>query len=486
MTKTPRNGAVREGHRLERVTFRTSREMDFFTEKALISQTGHEPDEWPFVIVKELLDNALDACEEAGVPPCVAVAADAAGITVTDNGPGLPEETLHGAMDFSVRVSSREAYVSPCRGAQGNALKTLLPMPWVMDPQHGRLAMTAGGRRHEIRCGVDPISQRVVINDEVEEAGGQGGGTIVRLSWSPRQISDHEPLWPFGRGVEPLEPDDSYRPPFAETFRILVEGFAVFNPHATVRLDWFGEETVWPATRPDWEKWKPHQPTSAHWYERRHLERLLGAYITHDRDAGRDRLVSDFLAEFDGLKGSAKRTKVLDGAGMKRTRLSELVNGDRLDGDRVARLLAAMQGATRPVSPERLGVIGEAHLKARLLAMGVREESFKYSRRLAKDGLPGVLESAFGWLGKSARDRRKIHTGANWSSAIGNPFRSFGSNGEGLETMLAQMRVTSTEPVVFVLHLACPRVEYKDSGKSALVVGGGALDGEDEWPGDDE
>jgi hypothetical protein len=197
-------------------------------------------------------------------------------------------------------------------------------------------------------------------------------------------------------------------------------------------------------------------------------------------------MLSDFLAEFDGLKGSAKRTKVLDGAGMKRMKLSELVSGDRLDADQVACLLAAMQGATRPVSPERLGVIGEEHLKARLLAMGVREESFQYSKRLAKGGLPGVLESAFGWLGESARDRRKIYTGANWSSAIGNPFRSFGSTGEGLETMLAKMRVTSEEPVVFVLHLACPRVEYKDSGKSALIVRGGPSDGENEGPGDDE
>jgi hypothetical protein len=34
--------------------------------------------------------------------------------------------------------------------------------------------------------------------------------------------------------------------------------------------------------------------------------------------------------------------------------------------------------------------------------------------------------------------------------------------------------VTRDEPVVFVLHLAHPRVEYTDRGKSALVIGGGA------------
>src|SRR5262245_11971270 len=84
--------------RLTRTTFRTSREMDFFSAKELVTQTGHQVGEWPFVIVKELLDNALDACEEADVAPEVTVSADAGGITVADNGPGLPEETLRGAL----------------------------------------------------------------------------------------------------------------------------------------------------------------------------------------------------------------------------------------------------------------------------------------------------------------------------------------------------------------------------------------------------
>ena len=34
--------------------------MEFCNEKELTNQTGHEPDEWPLVIVKELVDNSLD------------------------------------------------------------------------------------------------------------------------------------------------------------------------------------------------------------------------------------------------------------------------------------------------------------------------------------------------------------------------------------------------------------------------------------------
>src|SRR5215469_4329068 len=77
---------------LHRVTFQTSREMDFFTERELVTQTGHGKDEWPLVIVKELMDNALDACEEAGIAPTIDVSADPCGITIRDNGPGLPEK----------------------------------------------------------------------------------------------------------------------------------------------------------------------------------------------------------------------------------------------------------------------------------------------------------------------------------------------------------------------------------------------------------
>ena len=78
------------------------------------------------MILKELIDNSLDACEEAGTKPMIAVQVDDTGITVADNGPGIPERTIEDVLDFTIRVSSREAYVAPDRGAQGNALKTLV------------------------------------------------------------------------------------------------------------------------------------------------------------------------------------------------------------------------------------------------------------------------------------------------------------------------------------------------------------------------
>ncbi len=107
--------------KLERTTLRTSRLLDFCSRKELIAQTGHQPDAWPLVVLKELVDNSLDACEEAEVAPQITIQVDDAGITVIDNGPGIPAETVAGVLDFSMRVSSREAYVAPDRGARGSS-----------------------------------------------------------------------------------------------------------------------------------------------------------------------------------------------------------------------------------------------------------------------------------------------------------------------------------------------------------------------------
>ncbi len=83
-SRKPRKQGLSNVAKLERTTFCTSREMDFFSEKELVTQTGHDVTEWPLVFLKETIDNALDACEEAGIPPETTITADAAGITVAD------------------------------------------------------------------------------------------------------------------------------------------------------------------------------------------------------------------------------------------------------------------------------------------------------------------------------------------------------------------------------------------------------------------
>jgi hypothetical protein len=96
-------------------------------------------------------------------------------------------------------------------------------------------------------------------------------------------------------------------------------------------------------------------------------------------------------------------------------------------------------------------------------------ESFDYRRVMdTTDGVPWIVETAFGWC-PEAHSRRLV-CGVNWSPGIVNPFRELGRFGESLDTILAQQRASRDEPVILVLHMACPRVEYTDRGKSAVVV----------------
>ena len=464
---------------LDRTTFRTNREMDFFSQKELTTQTGHPIDEWPLVILKELVDNSLDACEQANIAPDMKVVADSTGITVADNGPGIPDDTIAGACDFTVRVSNREQYVAPDRGAQGNALMTLLSMPYVVDPDEGQFLVTANGVRHNFTCRADQISQRVIVEDVTEEVK-KVPGTVVRVCWAEHIDDDGQVVWPFGTGdsddedvMYPLDERDSRWscPTISETFLSMVRGYAVFNPHLTLAVDWFGDVTRFEATNASWSKWKPNKPTSPHWYEHRHLERLIAAYISHDRDHDTDRTVADFVKEFDGLTGSKKRKVVLDEAGLSRVKLSALAKNGELSSDTIAKLLAAMKHHTKEVKPARLGIIGRDHIVTRFTELGADPEHIEYSKVARIDnGVPFVLESAFVWLGDDAADKRHIFAGANWSPGIENPFRSFGQSGEGLESLLHEQRVGSDEPIVFMLHLAHPRVEYTDRAKSAIVI----------------
>jgi DNA topoisomerase VI subunit B len=98
--------------KLTRVAFRVSRLMEFCSERELKNQTGHSVYEWPLVVAKELIDNSLDACEEAEVAPDISVIVEADTIIVQDNADGIDAGTVESVLDNAIRVSSREAYVS--------------------------------------------------------------------------------------------------------------------------------------------------------------------------------------------------------------------------------------------------------------------------------------------------------------------------------------------------------------------------------------
>jgi DNA topoisomerase VI subunit B len=203
--------------KLQRTTFKTLRAAQYVETRALQAMTGQPSSEFASVILKELIDNALDACETARVAPEVVVEVDRAGeethLAVTDNGPGIPPDTVRDALDFSVLVSDKAAYRSPTRGAQGNALKTVFGIPYALGSLRP-VVVEAKDRRHEVRVWKDPADE---LRAQIDETPLEKGATVgTRLSVS------------FPAGGRSFQPGDWIR------------AFAVFNPHASVKIRDFG------------------------------------------------------------------------------------------------------------------------------------------------------------------------------------------------------------------------------------------------------
>jgi DNA topoisomerase VI subunit B len=455
-TKKMRKTPVKQA-KLTRIPFHVSRLMEFCSKSELVNQTGHYVYDWPLVVVKELLDNGLDACEEAGIAPVISVEVKGDQIVIADNGPGIPASVIDGVLDYSIRVSSREAYCSPTRGAQGNALKTILPMGYVLDEKAGEDAsavtlIEAHGIAHRVKFSVDHILQEPKIT-HLTRSSSVTTGTKITVTL-PNLLS-------------------SYRDTESNLLRI-AEAFAWINPHLTLRVVWNGKIKLdFQATNPTWKKWQPSWPTSAHWYDLSRFRRYMAAHIAH-----RGRItVREFISEFDGTTGTVKQKAVLAETNSSHMSLRKYFGARKANTENIAKLLAAVKAHTRPVKPQALGIIGKDHFFPRMEDAGGDPRTFTYKRALGTAaGIPYVSEFAFGLhrdgLGSGNEPRRRVIRGVNWSAAINDPFRQIGQGGESLDSVLAAVKANTSQPIILALHVAKAHVSYTDRGKSAIVVEG--------------
>lgn len=450
------------GAKLERQVFTTSRDLEYFSESELEKQTGYaREDWWPGVIVKELVDNALDACESAGIAPDITVAVGEDEITVSDNGPGLPADVISRILDFSTKTTDKAAYVSPTRGAQGNALKTVLAIPYVLNDQNTAVVeIRARGQRHEIT--VSTFNRRPRIECASEEIV-KTEGTSVRVTRDSACSEDEPP-----------------NPGFLQK---LLLGYALFNPHAsfTVKRSAAGPDIYsFKASNTAWRKWTPSDPTPARWYNVEQLEELAGSYIAAGETGGPARTVREFVKDFRGLSGTAKQKQVASEAGLERLRLQDLLGADgRLDQSALRRLLNVMQKASAPVKPEALGVLGEEHFRQQFESSRTAGKSFCYKRVSGFDGddLPFVVECAF--VMTTVPSLMGKHIGLNWSVPLTDPLQDieFSIEGDGcswgLSGLLAKHRIepwdgASGDKIALALHLIHPRFNFLDRGKGSV------------------
>ena len=118
-------------------TFHTdSRTWSNFQPSELVKLCGVPQGRWPIYVVKELLDNAVAVLEDVNhKSPMVRVTITKDYIGVGENGPGISDGILDKILDFDRFGGSNRHHKLPTRGAQGNAIMTLVGITsaWASD-----------------------------------------------------------------------------------------------------------------------------------------------------------------------------------------------------------------------------------------------------------------------------------------------------------------------------------------------------------------
>lgn len=146
---------------LERQHFSVSLAAAYFSIADLQAQTGQESNQWRHVILKELIDNGLDAAGAAGHAPDIRIefaeTADGLTLAIADNGPGIPPPVVERLLDFTGFFGNKAIYRAPLRGQQGNAFKTVLGVPVALSRERrSRTLIESAGIRHDLQIWVSP------------------------------------------------------------------------------------------------------------------------------------------------------------------------------------------------------------------------------------------------------------------------------------------------------------------------------------------
>jgi hypothetical protein len=148
--------------KIQRTAFDTPLSVDYFYANKLQNHTGRPVRDFPVVVLKELVDNAIDACEAAGVAPEIDIHANhesaivstggTLSISVGDNGGGIPPDLVKRIINYTTHTSDKALYRTPSRGQQGNAAKTVIAMPFALGDPDPRVVIRAQGVEHHIRA----------------------------------------------------------------------------------------------------------------------------------------------------------------------------------------------------------------------------------------------------------------------------------------------------------------------------------------------
>lgn len=454
------------------------RELDYVELHWLEKITGRPSHDWDIYIVKELMDNALDADELWARKEGKEITLDiqlvynhqpeldiySLEIAVNNSAP-FPTDSLSSIFDFTSYASSKSHYKYPSRGQQGNALKTLLGIPYALrhefygDYNNLRkpLEIETGNQSFDVSLDIDEYEQR------------------VSLVLQPPVLLDRSDKTSISVRMDRFKQEKRRT---TNDLLMFARRFTLLNPHVSFhwQVNNSGERSQWDFERDKSWSGRFHDTAPVHWYEYTQLKELL---LAIERERGQDEPLARVLQVFAGFTADE------DPDGKNAKRLCKQLGFNTVGSLRLAEnhaqtlrhgLVPALNVEGRRVSAEELGGVG-SFLSNTLGELFSLKSSPQY-RRVVYDSAtdpahPFVLEIALAHLSEG---KRVIWTGLNHTPTYEDPFytKPFYLPGAqkmpvfGLDGFLDAYGQTADQPTLLVVHIVCPNLAFQDFSKTVM------------------
>jgi len=421
---------------------------DYFRVNGLQRLTASSSKDFDRVIMRELIDNALDACEAAGVKPEIRVSIErrreVTVLSVRDNGTGLSREDIEKLINFDRLASSHHYLKEPSRGVLGYGWKIVLG---------------AVSALREIK-GLDPKSSVRVVSMgfryELSPSWSYDTGPVVSLSCIP------DTSIPEGSMVE-VEIDLISRLSLTNLYLEMVESYAHQNPYAGFWYTEAGVEHSFPAVA---TRSRKGFRENIHCYTPQDFEHRVEAQIREKPSLS----IQGFLGGFQFIA----KTRI--------EASSKVMNDLHNNGTEVRSIYEQLKEKTKPPSHEHLPLIGRKALIQRLIQVsGVLEGTVPgYYRGGGEptDASNGVVipYSVEVVAAITNSGFRRLYFSLNGSVKLDEPFsnrllgRYRGRNIVGLTGLLESKGIIGVDNVVIVVNLICSNIPYEDPGKTKIEV----------------
>lgn len=338
-----------------------NREFDFVRLDGLRRATGRPPHEWDIYIIKELLDNALDADEmlwqqDYNQHPAISIIIEYIPdserqsqqfVVEVNNRAVFPTEQINDIFNTGWYTSRKAFIKGVTRGALGNALKTLLGIPYVLrnrlladdwKPDRNPMFIRCGTTEYRPQYVVDSLDQQVQFVCSADQRKAVNG-TVISVA------------------VDHFKQE---QPRTLEDIKALALQYHLCNPHASISWTVAIDEDEWEEVYhpvPGWTN-KFHGVAPIHWYSFTAFQDVLGALhrkLYENEQGGQIPLDEIYRCFLSSSAVDALKSKSLPGASLA---ISEIEDNAGLH------LYHTLSQQTPRFDASSLGAIGSEHVVA--------------------------------------------------------------------------------------------------------------------------